>query len=244
MFEEHWAGKARQREEKDEEERDDRSELEREKQEAERESWKGERRQRREGKEMEERGAELERRAPSMVAGEEKTRAFLVITSSAPLFEAHRDKRAAIYWSPGIMATFIYFHPFSFCQGLSSVWAKNRNPRCFTKYRRPLPSFYMSGLYLFVEITTIKKKNSYAGVMCICWSTCGHIYIWPAFNPPPGQGAHTHTLICRQKGHPSRPGLDVVDPLSWGGTAEKTASLSSLLTFRRELHCYQTWTKL
>ena len=129
------------------------------------------------GREEEEEGGRQRRRARpqcppptppppplSIVAGEEKTRAFLVIASSAPLFEAQRDKRAAIYWSPHIMATFIYFRPFSFCQGLSSVWAKNRNPRCFTKYQRPptLPSPLLYILYLFADIqlqTTHKNKK-------------------------------------------------------------------------------------
>lgn len=87
---------------------------------------------------------------PSIVTAEEKTRAFLVITSSAPLFEAQRDKRAAIYWSTHIMATFIYFRPFSFCQGLSSVWAKNRNLRCFTKSPSSSPSSIFSSICMYL----------------------------------------------------------------------------------------------
>lgn len=87
---------------------------------------------------------------PLFSAAQEKTRALLVIASSAPVFKAHRDKRAAIYWSPHIMATFIYSSPFRRCQGLSAVWAKNRNPRCFTNRR--VPSSWPSLCELFTDI--------------------------------------------------------------------------------------------
>lgn len=53
--------------------------------------------------------AEMESQTSSIVTGEEKTQAFLVIASSAPLFEAQRDKRAAIYWSPHIMVLLFTF---------------------------------------------------------------------------------------------------------------------------------------
>lgn len=155
MFEKHWAGRAgifnvwgeqRGNGERRRTNRrgDDRSELERNRKQKEKRGERGEsERERRKSsggrRGRQKRTARPPSLTPSMVTAEEKTRAFLVITSSAPLFEAQRDKRAAIYWSTHIMATFIYFRPFSFCQGLSSVWAKNRNPRCFTKYQSPPP---------------------------------------------------------------------------------------------------------
>lgn len=153
MFEKHWAGRAgifnvwgeqRGNGERRRTNRrgDDRSELERNRKQKEkrgREERVRERGEKAVGGEGGGRRGLPAPLTPSIVTAEEKTRAFLVITSSAPLFEAQRDKRAAIYWSTHIMATFIYFRPFSFCQGLSSVCAKNRNPRCFTKYQSPPP---------------------------------------------------------------------------------------------------------
>lgn len=170
---------------KDEEERDDRSELERETGSRERKLKRGEKRKKKGGLKKRRRRrkgeAEEESQTPLLVAGEEKTRAFLVIASSAPLFEAQRDKRAAIYWSPHIMATFIYFRPFSFCQRLSSVWAKNRNPRCFTKYQSPLLLLYMCVFFIYLLISNCKPPTKIqipnAEAMRVPFSTYGHIYI-------------------------------------------------------------------
>lgn len=71
---------------------------------------------------------------------------------------------------------------------------------------------------LFAEIklhkTSTKQKSPNAEAKCIPLLTCGHIYMWPAFNPPPGQEPHTltHThrerpLLWHQKGQrfPARP---------------------------------------
>lgn len=151
----------------------------------------------------------------SIVAWEEKTRAFLVIASSVSLFEAQGDKRAAIYWSSHIMATFIYFRPFSFCQGLSSVWAKNRNPRCFTKYRAPSPSsIYVRSLFVCWNQTpqNIHKteKSECRGEMYPLVNMWAHLYVTCLQSSPRPGASHTHRerpLLWHQKGQrfPARP---------------------------------------
>lgn len=92
----------------------------------------------------------------------------------------------------------IYFPPFSFCQGPSSVRAKDRNLRCFTKDRRP-PPFPL----LLLPITCMRVFSIYlqgnqtpSRPQSRVSPSAEEILIQPPPPLPSPQHRHVGTFIC------------------------------------------------
>lgn len=187
---------------------------------------------------------------PPIVAWEEKTRAFLVITSSAPLSEAQRTKRAAIYWSSRIMATlFTFLHLASakdplVCGPKTGTWGvsqRTEDPRPPTP---PSPHhMYACVLYLFARKSNSKSPTKQSKSQCRGdtypvpprpSSTRPNVNMWAhlyvtCLQSSPQARRHTHytETPCSDigKGQRSRPGGEDDDPLSRGERTDQTGPL-------------------